>query len=116
MRTFALFPTVVPALLALVGACSSPADEPDHLQQPALVRNYHQDAKAVLVHIHELHHFSTAWMHAITKPQVLGLISVTVGIALSLRTSTLAMIASVLLRRRCTHSRPNSMRKPSTVL
>jgi hypothetical protein len=48
MRTFALFPTVVPALLALVGACSSPADEPDHLHQPALVRSYHQDAKAVL--------------------------------------------------------------------
>jgi phytanoyl-CoA hydroxylase len=26
------------------------------------------DAKAVLVHIHELHHYSSAWMHAITKP------------------------------------------------
>ena len=28
------------------------------------------DAKAVLVHIHELHHFSTAWMRAITKPEL----------------------------------------------
>jgi len=29
-----------------------------------------EDAKAVLVHIHELHHFSTAWMHAITNPKL----------------------------------------------
>jgi len=28
------------------------------------------EAKAVLVHIHELHHFSTAWMRAITKPEL----------------------------------------------
>jgi phytanoyl-CoA hydroxylase len=29
-----------------------------------------EEAKAVLVHIHELHHFSTAWMRAITKPEL----------------------------------------------
>jgi ectoine hydroxylase-related dioxygenase (phytanoyl-CoA dioxygenase family) len=29
-----------------------------------------EESKAVLVHIHELHHFSTAWMHAVTKPEL----------------------------------------------
>lgn len=29
-----------------------------------------EDAKAVLVHIHELQHFSTAWLHAVTKPEL----------------------------------------------
>jgi ectoine hydroxylase-related dioxygenase (phytanoyl-CoA dioxygenase family) len=29
-----------------------------------------EEAKAVLVHIHELHHFSTAWMHAVTNPKL----------------------------------------------
>ncbi len=29
-----------------------------------------EDQKAVLVHIHELHHYSTAWMRAITKPEL----------------------------------------------
>src|SRR5260370_15875752 len=28
------------------------------------------DAKAVLVHIHELHHYSASWMRAITKPEL----------------------------------------------
>ncbi|MCC7360070.1 MAG: phytanoyl-CoA dioxygenase family protein [Anaerolineales bacterium] len=27
-----------------------------------------EDAKAVLVHIHELHHYSAAWMQAVTRP------------------------------------------------
>jgi len=34
-----------------------------------------EDAKAVLVHIHELHHFSTAWMRAITKPELADIAS-----------------------------------------
>jgi ectoine hydroxylase-related dioxygenase (phytanoyl-CoA dioxygenase family) len=34
-----------------------------------------EEAKAVLVHIHELHHFSTAWMHAITKPELADIVS-----------------------------------------
>jgi len=34
-----------------------------------------ENAKAVLVHIHELHHFSTAWMHAITKPELADIAS-----------------------------------------
>ena len=34
-----------------------------------------EEAKAVLVHIHELHHFSTAWMHAITKPALGDIVS-----------------------------------------
>jgi len=29
-----------------------------------------EDQKAVLVHIHELHHYSAAWMRAITKPEL----------------------------------------------
>src|SRR5829696_8206313 len=27
-----------------------------------------EDKQAVLVHIHELHHYSSAWMRAVTKP------------------------------------------------
>jgi phytanoyl-CoA hydroxylase len=34
-----------------------------------------EEARAVLVHIHELHHFSTAWMHAITKPELADIAS-----------------------------------------
>ena len=38
-----------------------------------------EDAKAVLVHIHELHHFSTAWMHAVTKPALADIASDLLG-------------------------------------
>src|ERR1700680_5049217 len=33
------------------------------------------DKKAVLVHIHELHHYSAAWLHAITTPELAEAIS-----------------------------------------
>jgi ectoine hydroxylase-related dioxygenase (phytanoyl-CoA dioxygenase family) len=38
-----------------------------------------EESKAVLVHIHELHHFSTAWMHAVTKPALAELASDLLG-------------------------------------